>query len=74
MAVPPFDTVWINGSVGAGKTETADRLGDELERRGIPGARVLDDAEFGDELVIDTTTRTPTEVVQLIAGRTLGPA
>lgn len=33
-----FDTVLINGSVGTGKTTTAERLGDELERRGIPGA------------------------------------
>ena len=32
------DAVWINGSVGTGKTTTANLLGDELERRGIPGA------------------------------------
>lgn len=38
MSAPEYDTVWINGSVGAGKTSTADRLGDELERRGVPGA------------------------------------
>jgi MoxR-like ATPase len=33
-----FDTVLINGSVGTGKTTTAERLGGELERCGIPGA------------------------------------
>lgn len=33
-----FDTVLINGSVGTGKTTTAERLGDELHRRSIPGA------------------------------------
>jgi adenylylsulfate kinase-like enzyme len=33
-----FDAVLINGSVGTGKTTTAERLGDELERRGLPGA------------------------------------
>ncbi|MGZ0153585.1 hypothetical protein ACXJJ3_41410 [Kribbella sp. WER1] len=38
MVIPPFDTVLINGSVGTGKTTTAEGLGDELERRGIPGA------------------------------------
>jgi thymidylate kinase len=38
MVAPAFDAVWINGSVGAGKTTTADRLGKELEIRGIPGA------------------------------------
>lgn len=38
MPAPRYDAVWINGSVGAGKTTTADRLGDELERRGVPGA------------------------------------
>lgn len=38
MVALVFDAVWINGSVGAGKTTTADRLGDELEIRGIPGA------------------------------------
>lgn len=38
MPVALFDTVWINGSVGAGKTTTAVHLGEELRRRGIPGA------------------------------------
>lgn len=38
MATARFDTVWINGSVGAGKTATADHLGEELHRRGVPGA------------------------------------
>ncbi|HVX09062.1 AAA family ATPase [Humibacter sp.] len=38
MTRPAYDAVWINGSVGAGKTTTADRLGEELENRGIPGA------------------------------------
>ncbi|MFG1906504.1 AAA family ATPase [Kribbella sp. NPDC048928] len=33
-----FDAVLINGSVGTGKTTTAERLGDELERRGVAGA------------------------------------
>jgi len=33
-----FDAVWINGSVGAGKTTTADRLAHELGTRGVPGA------------------------------------
>ncbi len=63
MAAALFDTVWINGSVGAGKTTAADRLGDELERRGVPGA-VIDvdwlrrswpapaDDPFGTELAL----------------------
>lgn len=38
MTSPAYDAVWINGSVGAGKTTTADQLGEELEKRGIPGA------------------------------------
>lgn len=38
MRDPMFDTVLIDGSVGTGKTTTAERLGDELERCGIPGA------------------------------------
>lgn len=38
MTQPAYDAVWINGSVGAGKTTTADQLGEELEKRGIPGA------------------------------------
>ena len=33
-----FDAVWINGSVGTGKTTTAEKLGDELNARGVPGA------------------------------------
>lgn len=33
-----FDTVLVNGSVGTGKTTTAEILGDQLSRRGIPGA------------------------------------
>ncbi|OMH32572.1 AAA family ATPase [Tersicoccus sp. Bi-70] len=33
-----FDTVLINGSVGTGKTTTAEVLGDEVMQRGIPGA------------------------------------
>ncbi|WP_322411015.1 AAA family ATPase [Microbacterium invictum] len=33
-----FDTVLINGSVGTGKTTAAEKLGDELQRSGIPGA------------------------------------
>lgn len=41
MVALAFDAVWINGSVGAGKTTAADRLGDELEIRGVSGA-VLD--------------------------------
>jgi thymidylate kinase len=38
MTHPAYDAVWINGSVGAGKTTTADYVGEELEKRGIPGA------------------------------------
>ncbi|HEY3558638.1 MAG TPA: ATP-binding protein [Kribbella sp.] len=38
MPSATFDSVLINGSVGTGKTTAADRLGGELERRGIPGA------------------------------------
>lgn len=38
MSGDEFDSVLINGSVGAGKSTTADRLGEELERRGVPGA------------------------------------
>jgi len=38
MSIAQFDTVLINGSVGTGKTTTAERLGGELERFGIPGA------------------------------------
>ncbi|MGN7798825.1 AAA family ATPase [Leifsonia sp. 22587] len=38
MSQPIHDAVWINGSVGAGKTTTADKLGEELEKRGVPGA------------------------------------
>lgn len=33
-----FDTVVVNGSVGTGKTTTADRLGDLLRGAGVPGA------------------------------------
>lgn len=39
-----YDAVWINGSVGTGKSTAADRLGDELERRRIPGAVIDVDA------------------------------
>ena len=38
MPIATCDTVLINGSVGTGKTTTAERLGGELERCGIPGA------------------------------------
>lgn len=38
MPIASFDTVLINGSVGTGKTTTAEALGDALQRRGIPGA------------------------------------
>jgi adenylate kinase family enzyme len=38
MAAVSFDTVLINGSVGTGKTTTAEELGAELEQRDIPGA------------------------------------
>jgi hypothetical protein len=38
MSVAAFDTVLINGSVGTGKTTTAEKLGDELERLGVAGA------------------------------------
>lgn len=38
MAIATFDTVLINGSVGTGKTTTAEVLGDMVRRRGIPGA------------------------------------
>lgn len=38
MHIAKFDTVLVNGSVGTGKTTTAERLGGELERCGIPGA------------------------------------
>jgi adenylylsulfate kinase len=38
MPIAMFDTVLINGSVGTGKTTTAEKLGGELERCGIPGA------------------------------------
>jgi adenylylsulfate kinase-like enzyme len=44
MSDPRFDAVLINGSVGTGKTTTAERLGDELQRLGIPGAVVDVDA------------------------------
>jgi chloramphenicol 3-O-phosphotransferase len=40
MSEAAYDAVWVNGSVGAGKTTTAEQLGDELERRGIPGAMI----------------------------------
>ena len=38
MPNPTYDTVLINGSVGTGKTTTAEALGAELERRSVPGA------------------------------------
>ncbi|WFR67981.1 hypothetical protein P9139_06365 [Curtobacterium flaccumfaciens] len=38
MPIATFDTVLINGSVGTGKTTTAEVLGDEVRQRGIPGA------------------------------------
>ncbi|MGO2660612.1 AAA family ATPase [Mycetocola reblochoni] len=38
MTRVPYDTVLINGSVGTGKTTTAERLAAELERRDVPGA------------------------------------
>ncbi|WP_148058818.1 AAA family ATPase [Bogoriella caseilytica] len=38
MGSAHFDTVVINGSVGTGKTTTAEGLGTELEQLGIPGA------------------------------------
>lgn len=44
MIIPRFDAVLINGSVGAGKTTTAEALGAELERRGVPGAVIDVDA------------------------------
>lgn len=40
MSSPTFDSVLINGSVGTGKTTTAERLGGQLERSGIAGAVV----------------------------------
>lgn len=38
MPIATFDTVLINGSVGTGKTTTAEMLGDKLRLGGIPGA------------------------------------
>ncbi|WP_127822674.1 ATP-binding protein [Acidipropionibacterium jensenii] len=38
MPIATYDTVLINGSVGTGKTTTAEALGDEVKQRGIPGA------------------------------------
>lgn len=38
MPNPRFDTVLINGSVGTGKTTTAEALGEALQGLGIPGA------------------------------------
>ena len=38
MPIAKFDTVLINGSVGTGKSTTAEVLGDEVRRCGIPGA------------------------------------
>ncbi|AMB60494.1 AAA family ATPase [Microterricola viridarii] len=38
MPIATCDTVLINGSVGTGKTTTAEALGEELARCGIPGA------------------------------------
>ena len=38
MPITAIDTVLINGSVGTGKTTTAERLGTELNRSGVPGA------------------------------------
>lgn len=38
MPIARFDTVLINGSVGTGKTTTAEALGDEVRQCGIPGA------------------------------------
>ena len=38
MPLASYDTVLLNGSVGTGKTTTAERLGDEMKRCGIPGA------------------------------------
>lgn len=40
VSTPSFDTVVVNGSVGTGKTATADTLGDLLQRAGVPGAVV----------------------------------
>lgn len=37
---PVHDAVRISGSVGAGKTTLAEALGEELERRSVPGAVV----------------------------------
>lgn len=39
-----YDAVWINGSVGAGKSTTAEALAAVLERRGVPGALIDVDA------------------------------
>ncbi|WP_426593401.1 ATP-binding protein [Cellulomonas sp. McL0617] len=38
MPITTFDAVLINGSVGTGKTTTAEGLGAELRQRSIPGA------------------------------------
>lgn len=38
MPIPMFDAVLINGSVGTGKTTTAERLGNELKQFDVPGA------------------------------------
>lgn len=38
MPITTFDTVLINGSVGTGKTTTAEMLGEEVRQCGTPGA------------------------------------
>jgi hypothetical protein len=40
MPIAKFDTVLINGSVGTGKTTSAELLGDEVAQLGIPGALI----------------------------------
>lgn len=40
MPIAKFDTVVINGSVGTGKTTSAELLGDEVEQLGISGALI----------------------------------
>lgn len=59
MAIATFDTVLINGSVGTGKTTTAEMLGEELKQCGIPGAviDVVSVAEVRDESVADSVER-----------------
>lgn len=44
MTTTRFDAVWINGSVGTGKTTSAEQIWAELRRRKVPSALIDVDA------------------------------